>query len=69
MAKFSQYDGLFFGALLGLVLAYPSLATNIGGFIKDLLPNSWDWFGSSTKSILVIALGAIVGWLVDKTGK
>lgn len=67
MAKIGKWDGLIMGALLGALIAYPGTATSLHNFLEDLFPSSWDWIGSMTKPLLIIALGAVIGLIIDRT--
>ena len=62
-----KYDGAIMGGILGLVVAFPTIATTIHNFLDDIIPSSWNWLGSITAPVLMIALGILVGIVVDKT--
>jgi hypothetical protein len=66
-ARLSKYDGALIGTALGLVVAYPSWASSIRNFFTDLIPATWDWFGTSTVNILIIGFFVLLGYIFDRT--
>ena len=69
MAKLSRYDGAILGAILGLIIFQPSIGTFFRNLITDIIPSSWDWFGSYSLTVFGVLIFAIIGLIVDKTGK
>jgi hypothetical protein len=67
MSSVGKWDGAIAVGTLGLVVAFPTIATTIHNFLDDIIPASWNWLGSTTAPILMIALGILVGIVVDKT--
>lgn len=62
-----KYDGAVMGGILGTIVAYPTLSTKINSFLVGVFPSTWNWFGSFTQPLLIIAVGTLIGLLVDKT--
>jgi hypothetical protein len=67
MAKAGKYDGLALGALTGLLIGMPSIATTVNGWISGLLPADWTWFGEYTLVALTVLIGALIGYLIDRS--
>ena len=65
--KLGAYDGIIMGVLLGVVIFDNSIATKFNEWALKLIPTGWDWFGSSTPLIIGVLVGALVGWLVDRS--
>lgn len=66
-STWKDYDGAIVGGTLGLIVAYPVISSTINSFITGIIPTTWNWLGSSTTPILVIAAGLLIGLIVDKT--
>lgn len=67
--KFGKYDSLLLGAFAGILIAFNSIPLTIYEFFESIVPVTWDWFGGSvlTLQILIIATGALIGLIFDKT--
>lgn len=69
MAKLGKYDAMIVSGLLGLIIFQPSIGTFFRNLITDLIPSSWNWFGSYSMTVFGVLIFAIIGLIVDKTGK
>ncbi|MBU0958386.1 MAG: hypothetical protein KKB31_00430 [Nanoarchaeota archaeon] len=67
MSKTGSYDGLILGGVLGLIISYPSIGNWILDLLDSVIPSTWDWFGSYSLTVFVVAIGCIIGFIVDKT--
>lgn len=69
MAKAGKYDGLLLGAAFGLVLTTPKIADWGLGLLEKVIPSNWYIFGDISLTIIGVAAGALIGLIVEKTGK
>lgn len=69
MAKAGKYDGLILGALFGLVLTTPKIATWALNMFSKVIPSNWYVFGDISLTVFGVLAGALVGLITDKTGK
>lgn len=60
-------DGIILGAVAGLALTTPQFVTWIWDFLNGIIPSSWYILGSWSLSVFGAVIGAVVGYLVDKT--
>jgi hypothetical protein len=67
MSKVGKWDEVLFGLGAGVLIAYPSVATSINNFFDSIIPSSWNWFGSWTNPLIIIASLGLIGLIVSKT--
>ena len=67
MARAGKIDGWLLGGLLGVIIVFPGIGTTIFDWISSIIPAGWDWFGSYTEKILIIAAFSLVGAITDWT--
>lgn len=60
-------DGLIFGGIFGVSLAYPQVGAYLRDYLADLIPATWQVMGNFSISFYIIIASIAIGWAVDKT--
>ena len=59
-------NGVILGGIAGLLLTYPQLSVWVGDFLAETIPASWQLFGSFSLPLYGVAIGLVVGYVIDK---
>ena len=59
-------NGMVLGAITGFLLTYPKVSSWVADFLAETVPASWQVLGTFSIPVYGIALGIIVGYIIDK---
>ncbi len=66
-SNIGKYDSIIIGGLLGLMVGWPAIAETVKGWIVTILPDSMLVFGDMSIGIYAVAIGLIIGYIVERT--
>jgi len=66
-SNWKKYDGIILGMVAGLLASTPCVAVWFTGLLNSIIPLSWYVFGDWSLTIFGLFIGAIIGYIVDRT--
>ena len=65
--KYGKVDGVFLGMIVGLLLSTPKISVWFSDFLNSVMPINFYIFGDFSLPIFGILIGAVIGFIIDKT--